>query len=523
MRRGIECEALFAELGTLHLPCVMSGDERLRKRVKIGHDDGGGGGGGGGGGRGATSTGKKNWSTLKDKKNREGQGKPKPKYPHSGSGSGSNFSASGLHSGDVGVFVTCDKGMEKRALREVEDLLGEILGVEESGGDGEVVGFEGWGGNSGGEGEGIGGGEKEGVVAGRSGDAPEGGEVAGGRGPENDIESEIRAELQEMRGKGRVEDARTGKLRAADGTAGAPGNDTATIHHDSTGVTEHSKPTTTTALGLVTLDIPCVSFVRLPQLQRQPHDQSSEKTALSNVTSELDPVSLVYDLCRAAYRDPLRQRSRYIKRLTPVSKVRKVLGEGVERLCAEVLDDIFAARPVATGRDSEGDGEGEDERRGWKYAIRVTVRNNNQVSKEEIIKTVAGYVVAVGKGDASARVTEGGRDGGNTSSEDEADDNELEAGNSLVATSIKDKPSGLGSTIDGKEETSHLVPREHKVDLKNYEKLILVEVYRNVVGMSVVGDAREYETQLRKFNLAEIYAEGRKRALGEGEVEGKKN
>ena len=48
----------------------------------------------------------------------------------------------------------------------------------------------------------------------------------------------------------------------------------------------------------------------------------------------------------------------------------------------------------------------------------------------------------------------------------------------------------------------------HKVDLKGYDKLVLVEVYRNVVGMAVVGS--EFEA-LRRFNLAEIYADGRKK------------
>ncbi|KAF2400076.1 hypothetical protein EJ06DRAFT_45884 [Trichodelitschia bisporula] len=43
----------------------------------------------------------------------------------------------------------------------------------------------------------------------------------------------------------------------------------------------------------------------------------------------------------------------------------------------------------------------------------------------------------------------------------------------------------------------------HQVDLKNYDVLILVELYKNVCGMSVVG--KEYDT-LRKFNIAELYA-----------------
>jgi hypothetical protein len=36
------------------------------------------------------------------------------------------FSASGLHSDDVGIFVTSDKGQEKRCLQELSDLLSEV-------------------------------------------------------------------------------------------------------------------------------------------------------------------------------------------------------------------------------------------------------------------------------------------------------------------------------------------------------------------------------------------------------------
>ncbi|EPY50693.1 tRNA acetyltransferase [Schizosaccharomyces cryophilus OY26] len=48
------------------------------------------------------------------------------------------------------------------------------------------------------------------------------------------------------------------------------------------------------------------------------------------------------------------------------------------------------------------------------------------------------------------------------------------------------------------------VGREHKVDLKNYDLLIMVQVFKNIIGMSVV---RDYE-QLRRFNLNELYQPG---------------
>lgn len=72
------------------------------------------------------------------------------------------------------------------------------------------------------------------------------------------------------------------------------------------------------------------------------------------------------------------------------------------------------------------------------FAIQVTRRNFNTLEKDEIIKTIANCV---------------GRDHG------------------------------------------------HKVDLKKYEKLIMVECYKNNIGMSVVEDYLRYE----KFNLQQIF------------------
>jgi len=178
-------------------------------------------------------------------------------------------------------------------------------------------------------------------------------------------------------------------------------------------------------ISLITLDIPCVSFVRLPP--------------------KLDPVSLVHGLCMdASHNDPSQPRSRYIKRLTPVSLIRKTLNNGIEALCDIVLRPHFEITP-------ESGDQG-----GVKYAIRPTIRNNNQIHRDEVIKVVAEKIARFGLG-------------------------------------------------------------RHKVDLGGYEKLVFVDVYRNVVGMSVVvGGSAEYE-RLKRYNLAEIYAERRKEVPTEAE------
>jgi len=153
-------------------------------------------------------------------------------------------------------------------------------------------------------------------------------------------------------------------------------------------------------LKMVTLDIPCVSFARTGR--------------------GIDPVSLVRRICQDASDHPMQMRSRYIKRMTPITLIRKTLSGGLEQLCDVVLKPYFHS-----GGPSK------------KFAIRPTIRNNNQLNGDTVIKTVA---------------------------------------------------SAVGQS--------------HSVDLKNYDLLILVEVYRNICGMSVVGN--EYE-KLKRYNLAEIY------------------
>lgn len=231
-----------------------------------------------------------------------------------------------------------------------------------------------------------------------------GGSTAAQQPKDGGIEDDIEKELADLAGEGVV-----GQKRKRSGGDGAD-----------------SSANNKRKIGLVTLDIPCVSFVRFP----------------SHTTC--DPSDVAAKMCRDARAHPEQQRSRFIKRLTPLSKVRKMMSGGIEELCKDVLPAVF------------GGGEG------FRYAVRVTVRNNHQIEKEQVIKTVAGAVRELG-------------------------------------------------LVDGEGGESR-----HSVSLKGYDKLVLVEIYRNVVGMSVVG--AEWES-LRRFNLSEIYAEGRVTADKSAKVE----
>ncbi|KAK8203896.1 THUMP domain-containing protein [Phyllosticta capitalensis] len=59
------------------------------------------------------------------------------------------------------------------------------------------------------------------------------------------------------------------------------------------------------------------------------------------------------------------------------------------------------------------------------------------------------------------------------------------------------------------------VGQGHSVDLKNYDLLILVDIYKNMCGISVVGE--EFE-RLKRFNLSEIYEPSPKEQPKESEA-----
>ena len=113
----------------------------------------------------------------------------------------------------------------------------------------------------------------------------------------------------------------------------------------------------------------------------------------------IEPVSFVRAICKDAFEGGVK-RGRWIKKLTPMSKMGKATPEGLQKVADEVLGPVFHA-------DNGG------EKKELKFAIRPTRRNHNVMKREDIIKQVA---ATVGK--------------------------------------------------------------QHRVDLKNYDHLILVDVYR---------------------------------------------
>ena len=272
-----------------------------------------------------------------------------------------------IASGDKGIFVSCDKGQEKKALLELHDLVQQHLDECGLGTDGNP---------------------KSSVDASAE---------SAGEEESASIEASIAAELAELR------------------------DDT-----DKADPTPASKP-----IQLITLDIPCVSFLRFP------------------AGSTLDASDIVHQLCLKASDSANPQQGRYVKRLTPINYLAKVLSEGLEKASNECLPNAF-------GPDQEG------RVTSLKFAIRPTLRNNDKVDRNTVIPAIASQIQELGK-------------------------------------------------------------NEHKVDLKNPDRAVLVEVYRSWIGMSVVDNTNglRYEKgyeQLKRFNIAEIYSSRSKQDVSEAKV-----
>ncbi|KAF8250144.1 hypothetical protein K440DRAFT_173669 [Wilcoxina mikolae CBS 423.85] len=152
-------------------------------------------------------------------------------------------------------------------------------------------------------------------------------------------------------------------------------------------------------IASVKLDIECVTFFRLKP--------------------PLVPTDMVRALCESAQQPGAGSiRSKFVHRLTPITKTGKATLEGLKELAKSVLEPHFHRGQT-----------------GIKFAIRPTSRNHNTLNRNEIINTIAACV-----GPA------------------------------------------------------------HKVDLKEYDLLILVELYKNICGMSVVKDFEKF----KRFNFGQL-------------------
>ncbi|KAI4135658.1 MAG: hypothetical protein LQ347_000468 [Umbilicaria vellea] len=208
-------------------------------------------------------------------------------------------------------------------------------------------------------------------------------------------------------------------LREGEGLEANAGSDEVDIEAEiSKEVAGMKRPKSELLFRPLKVDVQCgMLFIR-----STPSLNNSNKVVIFFKTQQpIQPVSLVHRICSDAFESSSTKRSRWVKRLTPMTMMGKATEKGLQEVCVKVLPPSFHI-------------EGAPSR---KFAIRTTIRNHSTLKRDGVIKQVAD---AVG-------------------------------------------PS-------------------HAVDLKNYDLLIIVEIYKNMCGMSVVGSDFE---KLKRFNLAEIY------------------
>ena len=110
---------------------------------------------------------------------------------------------------------------------------------------------------------------------------------------------------------------------------------------------ESMKPSaSSSALTFIKLDIQCGWYSHdAHRPLRHRLDSPGLHTSVSFVkTGEgIDPVSLVHTICKDAHSKSDRKRSRFIKRMTPMTLMRKTMGGGLEHVCQLVLRPHFHA------------------------------------------------------------------------------------------------------------------------------------------------------------------------------------
>lgn len=162
---------------------------------------------------------------------------------------------------------------------------------------------------------------------------------------------------------------------------------------------------------------------------------------------QIDPVDFVDRICKSIENnDDEDMKSRYANRLTPVSLLSKATEKGLDELCSHLLSRYFKVNNRLSDSLDQAELRNEElkEEEG---------KNNDNSSTYAIRPTIRNH-------SALKR------------------DNLIKQ----IASSITDS---------------------HKVNLTNPDKVIIVEVYRNICGMCVV-DGRDWE-RLKRYNIAELY------------------
>ncbi|KAK5625554.1 hypothetical protein RRF57_001270 [Xylaria bambusicola] len=176
----------------------------------------------------------------------------------------------------------------------------------------------------------------------------------------------------------------------------------------------------------------------------------------------VDPLKLVREICKdaAVANDRKQLRSRFINKLTPITLTGKATEKGLEDVAKKVLPDHFRMADDET--DTKDDGEND----ACSFKPTLSQTTSNQAQQYAIRPT-------------------------------------LRAHSTLKRTEVIDK-------------VANMISKRHKVDLKNPDKVIIIEIFQTFCGMSVVGEDWE---AMKRYNIHELYSAALKSAADPGEPE----
>ncbi|KAK3348088.1 hypothetical protein B0H65DRAFT_462367 [Neurospora tetraspora] len=191
-------------------------------------------------------------------------------------------------------------------------------------------------------------------------------------------------------------------------------------------------------------------------VQKQEDDKALLKAMKLNIDcllfvrtkSPIEPVEFVKRIVvdTKECTDIRKIKCRYLNRLTPMSVMGKATEQGLAETARQVLEEYFdlsgkkGEQKEEDGAEVKKEGENKEQKeyKPYTYAIRPTIRNHSNLKRDVVINTIAGL--------------------------------------------INDE--------------------RHKVNLTNPDKVILVDIFQTVCGLSVVdGDWDE----LKKYNMTELY------------------
>lgn len=178
--------------------------------------------------------------------------------------------ARAIQPGDSGIWATCVKGKESKAVGELRDLFAEYEELLY----GDVNGRE---------------------------------SQQGGAGKaEAGIEDDIDAELAEL-----------------------------------------SRPSKAQLFTPIRLDLQCGQWLmRTSPFRRRQLAKFVSTVVFFRTIAPVDPVALVKKICQDAMDEPLRKRTRFVKRLSPMTLMGRASEEGLEKVAREVLAPDFHQQPL---------------------------------------------------------------------------------------------------------------------------------------------------------------------------------